>query len=533
MLNVKIIKKNYGTKFAYINVKTLKGGAAMSWNRRDLFKLGILGAVVGGIGKLATGTAQAVPIFGGEPTFNDVYKQIGRYIFLVPGKFAGLVAAYDMSTGMCLAWANMSIWAGNRTPIVHHLAAFASPDPYKEFEFVVNTQGGKNLYIYGVATPVKDPDPGFNIWRMKYDGSKMVLLEEVDKTTGLGLGVHVTAAPDNKHFAVADGQKDIFAVFEKGEGTAPSKVKTAVFFDWEPNNKELSRAWLDGGTLIIKKLHPPYDYIGTKGNKLDWELVPGGELFAEQGKVTGARVRNACALDSLTWNPTKPYAAAALRTIGCAVIFDTRTWEPVACLVGSDKFAKHGYKLPIKKVSADEWEVKFPFVPTPAHQAGFHPSGNYFVLMNNIRENSMPVFDCSSSDPGKWTKIASVGDPSWRGAYPNPFHMVFTPDGKKLFVTLWWPAPTPNGLAAVDTDTWKIEKTITIGPDIHTLAITYDGKHLLGVFSGYQKTHSGMYVLRVKDYKLLGYLPSPLGHHDCVIVPRTTKDLYVSRCTTT
>mgnify|MGYP000535142807 CR=1 FL=1 len=514
----------------------------MRITRRDFLKGGITGALLAGLGsklgKLGLGgssVGKAEAAVFGETTFQDIFKQIGKYIYLVPGKFAGIVAAYDLSTGECLAFINFSNWAGNSTPIPHHIAAFASPDPYKEFEFVVNSQGGKNLFIYGVPTWVKEPAEGFNIWRIKYDGTKMEILEDVAETTGIGLGVHVNVAPDNQRFAVADGQKDIFAIFRKGEGRNPSTVEAAIFFDWEYNNSELSRAWIDGGTLRIRKLHPPYDLKGLKGLKLDWELVPGGELFAEQGKVSGQRVKNAVALDSVCWDPhNKNYAVAALRLPGCAVVFDTKTWEPKAVCVGSEKFAKQDYQIPLNRVSSDEWTAKFPFVPTPAHQAGFNPTGDRMILMNNIRENIMAVFDTSNQkDPTTWRRIAGLGDPSWRGAYPNPFHMAFTPDGKTMAFTLWWPAPTTNGIAIVDTRNWKIIKTIDIGPDTHTIAYTYDGKWLIGVYSGYQKTKCGLYVIRTKDYKFYGYLPSPLGHHDSCIVPRTLKDLAISRCPTT
>ncbi|MGD2080402.1 MAG: hypothetical protein PVJ36_04670, partial [Nitrospirota bacterium] len=277
------------------------------------------------------------------------------------------------------------------------------------------------------------------------------------------------------------------------------------------------------------------DLRGTKGTKTDWELVPGGELFAEQGKVSGPRLKNLVALDSLGWDPkNKRYGVAALRLLGAGVVFDTTTWEPKAVIVGSDKQAKFDYQIPLNKVSDGEWTAKFPFVPTPAHQAGYNPTGDYFVLMNNSRENIMAVIDTrNQSDPTSWKKVAGVGDPSWRGAYPNPFHMAFTPDARKMFVTLWWPPPTKNSIAVVNTENWKIEKIINIGPDTHTIACTYDGKWLFGVYSGYQKTNCGTYVIRVKDNKFYGYLPSPLGHHDSVIVPRTVEDLAISRCPTT
>ncbi|MGW8179648.1 MAG: YncE family protein, partial [bacterium] len=147
------------------------------------------------------------------------------------------------------------------------------------------------------------------------------------------------------------------------------------------------------------------------------------------------------------------------------MVFDTTTWEPKAICVGSDKHAKQDFQIPVDRVGDGEWKAVFKSVPTPAHQAGYNPTGDRFILMNNSRENIMAVFDSSNqADPTKWRRIAGVGDPSWRGAYPNPFHMAFTPDARKLYVTLWWPSPSVNSIAAVDTKSWKITKTIDIGP---------------------------------------------------------------------
>ena len=115
----------------------------------------------------------------------------------------------------------------------------------------------------------------------------MQLIENVSETTGLGLGVHVTVNPkDAQSYFVTDGQKDIAACFDR----TTSKVKAALRFDWTPNVAELRDAWMKGGTLTIKKIYPDaktglYDYRGTKGNKIDWEMVPMGELFVEEGST--------------------------------------------------------------------------------------------------------------------------------------------------------------------------------------------------------------------------------------------------------
>lgn len=512
-------------------------------SRRNLIKgAGVLagGAVMGAAGagmfEGQAGRAMAELGFGIKPAvaatkMGDMFQQFGKYVFLVPGKFTGTTAAIDLYSGQTLAW--MAFWNyGDTCPIIHHMCAFPSPDPYKGFEYIVNSQGGKNLFIYGIPTTVKEPGEGFNIYKVRYDGTKMNLVSNVAEKTGLGLGVHVTSTPDAKGFAVGDGQKDIVAEFDREAET----VRSAWYFDWEPNNKDPQKAWLEGGLLTVKRLKPTladgkYDFKGLKGLKIDWELVPGGELFAEQGKVTGPRLVNTCGLDAMVYDPRGKWAAVALRLQGIAVIFDRDSWNPVAALVAPKGEPS---QLPMTKVDNDTWTIKMDKVVSPAHQAGFSPDGKSFLFMNGVRQNNIMVWDTTNhADPSKWTKKAVVEDPAWRGAYPNTFHMVFTPDGKKVYVTLWWPSPTPNGVAVIDAVNWKLIKSIDVGPDLHTLACTYDGKYVFSVISGYQKTSSGIVAIDTKTDEMLGIIPSTGGHHDCVMIPRTLEDLRVSRCTTT
>ena len=56
---------------------------------------------------------------------------------------------------------------------------FPVQTPYKGFEFINTTQGGKNMFMYGIPTPVKEPGEGFRIYRVKFDGRTMILVEDV------------------------------------------------------------------------------------------------------------------------------------------------------------------------------------------------------------------------------------------------------------------------------------------------------------------------------------------------------------------
>jgi DNA-binding beta-propeller fold protein YncE len=153
--------------------------------------------------------------------------------------------------------------------------------------------------------------------------------------------------------------------------------------------------------------------------------------------------------------------------------------------------------------------------------------------MNNLTQNNMAVFNTSDKDPRKWKKVNFVKDPKWVGEYPSPFHLCFSMDGKKMFVSVLHPKPANSGVAVVDTKTWKIiHKFENVGPDCQTMAVTYDGKYVLQIYSGFQRLSCGIFIFTQDTLEPVGYLPNFGGHHDCVIVPTKTEHLLNSRCTT-
>jgi hypothetical protein len=459
-------------------------------------------------------------------------RSLGQWIALLPTKLGGGTYALDLNSNRVLA----SIWYwtyGDYSPISHHLCAFPSSDPYHGFEFVNSTQGGKNSLIYGIPTATTDPAPGTNIYRVRFDGTQMQMVENVSETTGLGLGVHVTVNPkDAQSYFVTDGQKDIAACFDR----TTSKVKAALRYDWTPNVPDLRDAWIKGGTLTIKKIHPDaktglYDYRGTKGNKIDWEMVPMGELFVEEGSLPGDAPLTLAGADGTIWHPEGRWAATVVRLCGGICILDPeKNFDPVAFL----QFNKDSQdQYPVEQVDKDTWKVVFDKIHSPGHEIGFSPDGKFLVLMNNLRENNCSVFNSADPDPKKWRKVAHVEDPLWRGKYPNPFHMVFSMDSSKLYLSILHPSPAYSGIMVVDTKTWTILKEIQgIGPDLQTPAITYDGKYVLTPFSGFQRQSSGIAVIDTSTDTLVGILPSPGGHHDCVIIPTKLEHMKHTRSCT-
>ena len=146
----------------------------------------------------------------------------------------------------------------------------------------------------------------------------------------------------------------------------------------------------------------------------------------------------------------------------------------------------------------------------------------------------MPIFDTSDPDPRQWKKVTFVEDPKWVGEYPSPFHLCFSMDRSKMFVSVLSPKPRNSELVVVDTKTWKIIKKFEdIGPDCQTMAVTYDGKYVFQIFSGFQRLSSGLFVLHAGHARARRVtFPNFGGHHDCVIVPTKVEHLLNSRCTT-
>jgi len=459
-------------------------------------------------------------------------RNFGSWVLLMPTKLGGGTYAVNLETGRALAW--ISYWNyGDYNPISHHLCAFPSADPAKGFEWINSTQGGKNALIYGIPTNIETPGEGFNIYRVRFDGAQMELMENVAETTGLGLGVHVTIDPKTaERYFVTDGQKDIAACFDR----RTSRVIAALKYDWVPNVRNLAEGWQKGGTLKISRIYPDpktgkYDYLGTKGQKIEWEMVPMGELFVEEGTIPGDDVHGLCGADGTIWHPSGRWASTVVRLCGGQVILDAeKNFEPVAFLQ-FNKDAPNQY--PVKKIDNDHWEVTFDKIFSPGHEVGFSPDGRFLCMMNNLRENNCSVFDSSDPDPRNWKKIAHIEDPLWRGKYPNPFHMVFSMDSSKLYLSILHPSPASSGVMVVDTSTWKIKKEIQgIGPDMQTLAITYDGKYVVGVFSGFQRLSSGIAFIDAETDELVGIWPSNGGHHDCVIIPTKLEHMKHTRSCT-
>jgi thiocyanate desulfurase len=517
-------------------------------NRRDWLKLGIAG--VGGAalykgldtwkGLSALGNQKAVD----AGRLSEACQSLGRWIYLTPQKLGGGTHCVDLSTGKTLAW--ISYWNyGDTCPISHHLAAYPSDDPYKGFEFVNSTQGGDNVLIYGIPTQIKklgllDPayGQGNHIYRVRYDGQQMTLVEDISQSTGIGLGVHTVIYPDAKGFACADGQKDVCAFFNRAMDAEKTKVLMAFRADWSAKNKDsLERCWFDGGTLRLTRLSAAketgtYDYEGTKGNKINWEMVPMSESLVYRGQLPGASPYELTGLDAVVHHPNNRWSALILRMPASALIIDRKNWEPVCCLHMPEGSPAN---LPVKKVSSgpDVWEVQFKDCKCVAHEAGFTPDGKFFTMMNNITQNNMPIFDTSDNDPRKWTKVTFVKDPKWVGEYPSPFHLCFSMDGSKMFVSVLYPKPANSSSVVVDTKTWKIIKKFeNVGPDCQTMAVTYDGKYVLQIFSGFQRLSSGLFIYTQDTLEPVGYQPNFGGHHDCVIVPTKVEHLLNSRCTT-
>ena len=469
---------------------------------------------------------------------------LGDYIWLTPTKLGGGAQVQDLANGKTMAW--IEYWNyGDSCPIAHHLAAFPSPDPRKGFEFVNTTQGGQNVLIYGIPTQIQEHgmlDPiwgqGNQIYRVGFDGQQMNLLENIAETTGIGVGVHTVIYPDASGFSGSDGQKDVAAFFTRATGTGKTQVTAAFRFDWygKETDGSLERNWFGGGKVRITKLvEAPetgkYDYRGTKGNKLDWEMVPMGEYLVYTGQLPGDAVRNLTGADNTVHHPGNRFSLVTLRMFAVGVVFDRTTMEPVACI--SSPEGTPSDNIPVRKIADGIWDIQLDTVITSGHECGFSPNGKWFTMTNNTRQNSMGVFDVSDPDPRKWKRVTQVKDAAWTGSTPSPFHIAYSIDGSKMFVSELHGKPAKSSVLVVDTTTWKtIKRFDNVGVDCQTMAPSYDGKYVFQIFSGFQRLEGGTFVFTQDTLEPVGYMPNFGGHHDCVIIPRNNDELIHSRCTT-
>jgi len=185
-----------------------------------------------------------------------------------------------------------SVWYwnyGDYNPIAHHLCAFPSADPYNGFEFINSTQGGKTVSFYGIPTNITEPAPGFNIYRVRYDGAQMQVMGKRLRSDGAWLGVHVTVNPkDAQSYFVTDGQKDIAACFDR----TTSQVKAALKFDWKANSHDLSRACRMEAFSRSPRFNPIRRPENTtisapRVRRSSGRMVAMGELFVEEGTLPG------------------------------------------------------------------------------------------------------------------------------------------------------------------------------------------------------------------------------------------------------
>lgn len=519
-------------------------------SRRQMLKMGAAGLAGVGVYK-GLETAGFRPLWAGQsgpgPKVGPIKESLGKYIYLTPQKLGGGTHAVDLESHKTLAW--IFYWNyGDSCPISHHLAAFP-PDngnAYDGFEFVNSTQGGDNVLMYGIPTRIKEYGlldrygQGNHIYRVEYNGKigQMELLEDISETTGIGLGVHTTIFPDGEGFACADGQKDVAAFFTRARGRKErTKVLAAFRADWKGNSEFLGETWIKGGTVRLQRLSPSlelgvYDYYGTKGNKINYEMAPMAELLVERGQVPGDRPKELTGLDFALHDTRGRWSVMGMRMCGGVIVVDRQNWEPVCFLFANEQGPDN---ISINKISGnpDTWEIKLPFVHNPIHETGFNPAGSDLVIMNNLRANNVAVFDVSDNDPRNWKRHTFVRDPSWQGEFPSPFHVCFSVDGRYCFFTVLRPKPAKSDVV-VDTKTWSIIKTHpNVGVDCQTLHVTYDGKYVLVVFSGFQRMESGLFCFQQQPpFDAVGYEPNFGGHHDCVVVPSKVEDLKWSRCCT-
>ncbi|MHB1174002.1 MAG: twin-arginine translocation signal domain-containing protein [Sulfuriferula sp.] len=486
----------------------------MPISRRDFMK-GSLAAGLAGVGGMLNSNSSlaARHDFTGEP-LHEFFKKFEGNVILLPGKYSGTVQAMDLAGPETLAWYNYGL-TGVNMPIPHHIAALPSADPYKGFDFYQTMQPPMSPYVNENSPEWRDRGD-FKMFKMRYDGSgkqnSIHLVNDIAATTGLALGVHVSIGVGenaHKYVAFADGQKDMVLITTLDDNP---KIIKAFRADYDPVARQLNVSHVFPDPATGK-----FDFQGRKGMKTSHEAMLGEELMPADP--------TAVFVDAFTWHPTLPFGAILIRRLGCCAIVDTRTWE-VVTLLSTAKGAPDNF--PLVKQQGFKWTFSVPSVLTPLHEAGFIPSGEYFLACNNVLQNNIAAYRSTDPNPLKWTKTAFV---EGFGNKYLPLHMGNVPDSRWAFFTMWARKPNNGYICKVDTKTWKVVAKWDTGPDPHTCDCTVDGKYMTTVYSGNQSGQSGLVVINVDTDKIEARLPSPGGHHDHVVVPKDWEGMKSSRST--
>jgi hypothetical protein len=168
-------------------------------------------------------------------------------------------------------------------------------------------------------------------------------------------------------------------------GTAVAGEAAAVGYSWVTAGSVSEQGAKHAGsryaevqrTLKISKIYPDsrtgkFDYRGTKGQKIEWEMVPMGELFVEEGTIPGDSPHTLTGADGTIWHPTGRWAATVVRLCGGIAILDAESnFDPVAFL----QFNKDSPdQYPVRRIDNDHWEIVFDKIVSPGHEiSGFHP----------------------------------------------------------------------------------------------------------------------------------------------------------------
>ena len=186
-------------------------------------------------------------------------------------------------------------------------------------------------------------------------------------------------------------------------------------------------------------------------------------------------------------------------------------------------------QYPITKIDNDHWQVTFDKIFSPGHEIGFSPDGRFFCMMNNLREQLLGLRFKRSRSAQLEKDCSHRRSPVARQISEPIPHGVFHGWLKALIFRSFTPRQRRAGSWLSIPKTWTIKKEIQgIGPDMQTLAVTYDGKYVIGVFSGFQRLASG--IAFIDAHELVGIWPSNGGHHDGVIIPTELEHKHTRSC---
>lgn len=385
-----------------------------------------------------------------------------------PGRETRVV---DLGTGRVIGRVNFAENDSKCKP--HHFTSIRTDTPHAGFYGIQTCRSSSETFILEYA-PNDPNNPAM--------GGEFRIKENLMEKYGIPSNHHAVMSPDGSMWAIADDQHDVLSFISTKEPYEPVRV---YHWRWDDETKTSTPVEIKPG--------------------------PDGKYDIPKPEAKFGAHRN----DYGTWTADGRWFIEGTRNIGVFWAIDGKTLD----IVHAINTGKGGTAEPVDPSDLSKG-VRVEKVTTN-HGAGVTNDSKY-LLVNDLRDNSTIFFDITDTDPRNWKEHKRIAWPT-EDKKVNPYHMNFSVDGSKAFISMRsydvYKAGT-GAIGVVDLNTLDILKVIETPGFIepHGIAVTPDNKFFIQAFSGWDTTNGGHVVFDMETLEPVLAMPTSVAAHEFVII---------------